>query len=113
MYTPWYTKIWCFEHKGDQMIREFPLFTGNFTASEADLNRLVNQTNLISNFVNALVGGVGTVTSVNASGGSTGLSFTGGPVTTMGTLTLSGTLDSSHGGTGVANTGTLTFSGSA
>lgn len=30
----------------------------------------------------------GTVTSVNASGGSTGLSFTGGPITSSGTLTL-------------------------
>lgn len=33
-------------------------------------------------------GGSGTVTSVNASGGTTGFSFTGGPVTTSGTLTL-------------------------
>ena len=42
----------------------------------------------------------GTVTSVNASGGSTGLVFTGGPITTSGTLTLSGTLDVDNGGTG-------------
>jgi len=42
----------------------------------------------------------GTVTSVDASGGSTGLLFTGGPITTSGTLTLSGTLDVDSGGTG-------------
>ncbi|UFK09613.1 hypothetical protein [Xanthomonas phage DES1] len=45
-------------------------------------------------------GGSGTVTSVNASGGSTGLTFSGGPITTAGTLTLSGTLAISNGGTG-------------
>lgn len=42
----------------------------------------------------------GTVTSVNASGGTTGLSFSGGPVTTSGTLTLAGTLAVANGGTG-------------
>lgn len=42
----------------------------------------------------------GTVTSVNASGGTTGLTFTGGPITTSGTLTLGGTLATANGGTG-------------
>ena len=42
----------------------------------------------------------GTVTSVDASGGSTGMVFTGGPITTSGTLTLSGTLNVVNGGTG-------------
>ena len=42
----------------------------------------------------------GTVTSVNASGGTTGMSFTGGPITGSGTLTLSGTLAVANGGTG-------------
>ena len=42
----------------------------------------------------------GTVTSVDASGGTTGLSLTGGPITTSGTLTLSGTLAVANGGTG-------------
>lgn len=45
-------------------------------------------------------GGTGTVTSVNASGGATGLAFGGGPITTAGTLTLSGTLAIGSGGTG-------------
>lgn len=44
--------------------------------------------------------GLGSVTSVEASGGSTGLTFTGGPITQSGTLTLGGTLGISAGGTG-------------
>ncbi len=48
-------------------------------------------------------GGTGTVTSVNASGGTTGLSFSGGPVTESGTLTLAGTLAVANGGTGATN----------
>lgn len=46
------------------------------------------------------VSGSGTVTSVAASGGTTGLSFSGSPITTSGTLTLSGTLAVANGGTG-------------
>lgn len=42
----------------------------------------------------------GTVTSVAGSGGTTGLTFTGSPVTSSGTLTLGGTLAVSAGGTG-------------
>lgn len=42
----------------------------------------------------------GTVTSVAASGGTTGLTFTGSPITTSGTLTLGGTLVVANGGTG-------------
>jgi hypothetical protein len=49
--------------------------------------------------------GAGTVTSVNASGGTTGLSFTGGPITSAGTLTLNGTLGPAHGGTGITSYG--------
>lgn len=45
-------------------------------------------------------GGTGTVTSVSVSGGSTGMSFSGNPVTTSGTITMSGTLDVDNGGTG-------------
>lgn len=50
--------------------------------------------------------GAGTVTSVNASGGTTGLSFTGGPITTSGTLTLGGTLAVANGGTGATDAAT-------
>lgn len=47
-------------------------------------------------------GGSGSVTSVNVSGGSTGLTTTGGPITTTGTITLGGTLNVANGGTGGA-----------
>jgi hypothetical protein len=46
------------------------------------------------------VAGVGTVTSVDGSGGTTGLTLTGGPITSSGTLTLGGTLAVANGGTG-------------
>ena len=45
-------------------------------------------------------GGIGSVTSVDVSGGTTGLTFTGGPVTTAGTITMSGVLGVANGGTG-------------
>ncbi len=44
-------------------------------------------------------GGSGTVTSVDVSGAATGLTTSGGPVTTSGTIALSGTLNVAHGGT--------------
>ena len=53
-------------------------------------------------------GGSGTVTSVQVSGGTTGLSYSGGPITTNGTITLSGTLIVANGGTGAT---TLTDGG--
>lgn len=53
-----------------------------------------------STFTWATISGTGTVTSVDASGGTTGMSFTGGPVTAAGTLTLTGTLGIANGGTG-------------
>lgn len=56
-----------------------------------------------SSLVWATVAGAGTVTSVNASGGTTGMSFTGGPVTSSGTLVLTGVLNVANGGTGAAS----------
>ena len=44
--------------------------------------------------------GAGSVTSVNGAGGTTGLTLTGGPITSSGTLTLGGTLAVANGGTG-------------
>ena len=46
---------------------------------------------------------VGTVTSVDVSGGTTGLTTSGGPITTSGTITLAGTLAVANGGTGVTS----------
>jgi len=47
-------------------------------------------------------GGTGTVTSVAVSGGTTGLTTSGGPITAAGTITLGGTLAVASGGTGTA-----------
>jgi hypothetical protein len=49
-------------------------------------------------------GGSGTVTSVDGSGGTTGLTLGGGPITGSGTLTLAGILGLANGGTGAALT---------
>ena len=48
----------------------------------------------------------GTVTSVGVSGGTTGLTTSGGPITGSGTITLAGTLAVANGGTGVTSPGT-------
>lgn len=61
----------------------------------------------------------GSVTSVNVAGGTTGLTTSGGPITTSGTITLGGTLAVAHGGTGATaapaartNLGATTVGGS-
>ena len=50
----------------------------------------------------------GTVSSVDVSGGTTGLTTSGGPITSSGTVTLAGTLAVANGGTG-ATTSTTAF----
>ena len=47
---------------------------------------------------------LGTVTSVAVSGGATGLTTSGGPITSAGTITLAGTLAVANGGTGATAT---------
>ena len=81
-------------------------------------NNGTDVTNAIDNLPSgATVGGVaigtGTVTSVDVSGGTTGLSTSGGPVTSSGTITLAGTLAVANGGTGITSfgTGIATFLG--
>jgi Repeat of unknown function (DUF5907) len=58
---------------------------------------------LVANTLSASAPGTGTVTSVNADGSTTGLTLTGGPITTSGTLTLGGTLALTNGGTGATS----------
>lgn len=59
----------------------------------------INATALYINGVGVGTGS-GSVTSVAVSGGTTGLTTSGGPVTTSGTITLAGTLAVANGGTG-------------
>jgi hypothetical protein len=54
---------------------------------------------------NGYTSNTGTVTSVAVSGGTTGLTTSGGPVTGSGTITLAGTLAVANGGTGAATSG--------
>jgi hypothetical protein len=54
----------------------------------------------VASYINA---GAGSVTSVGVSGGSTGFSFSNSPITSSGTMTMSGTLDVDNGGTGLAS----------
>jgi hypothetical protein len=50
--------------------------------------------------------GAGTVTSVDVSGGTTGLTTSGGPITSSGTITIAGTLAVANGGTGATDAST-------
>jgi hypothetical protein len=50
------------------------------------------------------------VTSVGVSGGTSGLTTSGGPVTASGTITIGGTLVEANGGTGDTGTAWTTFS---
>jgi hypothetical protein len=60
-----------------------------------------------SDFVKIATSTADGVTSVDVSGGTTGLTTSGGPVTSSGTITLAGTLAVANGGTGVtSSTGT-------
>ena len=55
----------------------------------------------------------GTVTSVQMAGGSTGLTYSGGPITGSGTITVAGTLAVANGGTGGTTAATARTSLSA
>lgn len=63
----------------------------------------INSTGRWVSYQPAAGAGSGTVTSVDGSGGSSGLTLTGGPITGTGTLTIGGTLDLDNGGTGATN----------
>ena len=52
-------------------------------------------------------GGSQRVTSVQVSGGETGLTTSGGPVTSTGTITFQGTLETGSGGTGLSGVGSV------
>lgn len=60
----------------------------------------------IAQQVDSIVPGEAGVSSVNVSGGTTGLTASGGPVTDTGTITLGGIVNTSHGGTGLDVIGT-------
>lgn len=71
-------------------------FTNLWENKFLDYNTLLNKPTI----------GTGTVTSIDISGGSTGLTTIGGPITTAGTITLAGTLSIANGGTGATSAAT-------
>jgi hypothetical protein len=80
------------------------LFIGNgtgFTKATLTAGSNVTITNAAGSItISSSSPGTGTVTSVDVSGGTTGLTSSGGPITTSGTITLAGTLAVANGGTG-------------
>jgi len=85
------------------------LVFGELALNYFDGNLFFKDASNIVRLLASTAAATGTVSSVQASGGTTGLTFSGGPVTTAGTLTLGGTLAVANGGTGVT---TSTGSGS-
>jgi hypothetical protein len=79
----------------------------SWAASSGGVTQLVAGTNITLSPVGGTgvvtinaTGTSGTVTSVDVAGGTTGLTFTGGPVTTTGIITAGGVLAIANGGTG-------------
>lgn len=83
-----------------------PSFSGN-AGKVAAVNSTATDIEYIA------ISGTGTVTSVDVSGGTTGLTASGGPITSSGTITLAGTLAVANGGTGITSfgSGVATFLG--
>ena len=82
--------------------------SGNLANGELALNitdkKLYAKDNLGNVFLLASQSGAtATVSSVAVSGGTTGLTTSGGPITTSGTITLAGTLAITNGGTGATS----------
>ena len=76
------------------------------TSPGASISALAVVQSDIQSLALAPPGNSGSVTSVDASGGTTGLTFSGGPITSSGTLTLGGTLAVANGGTNSTSTAT-------
>jgi hypothetical protein len=73
---------------------------GSLTKTTITAGSNISVTNGDGSITIAVAGAVGSVSSVDVSGGTTGLTTSGGPITTSGTITLAGTLAITNGGTG-------------
>lgn len=76
------------------------LVNGELALNVADMKLYAKNGSGVVTLLASSSGAIATVSSVNVSGGTTGLTFSGGPITTSGTITMAGTLDSDNGGTG-------------
>lgn len=87
------------------------LVSGELAINIADGKLYYEDSGGVVQLLASKAGASGSVTSVDVSGGTTGLTTSGGPVTTSGTITLAGTLITSNGGTGLSSytAGDLTY----
>lgn len=86
-------------------VSSFNTRTGAISLTSADVTTALTYTPYNSTNPAGYTTNTGTVTSVAFSGGTTGLTASGGPVTSSGTLTLDGTLAVANGGTGATTAG--------
>ena len=84
------------------------LVNGELALNTADMKLYAKNSSGVVTLLASNSGATGTVSSVGVSGGTTGLTTSGGPITTSGTITLGGTLAIANGGTGQA-TATAAF----
>ena len=73
--------------------------TGNVRLEIGSSGQLLTASNGVPVWVTSTTSGAGTVTYVDVSGGLTGLTYNGGPITSTGIITASGTLGLGYGGT--------------
>jgi hypothetical protein len=93
------------------MSREwYRFFLNLFTLTGGGNNQTsLDDLQLAPPFTPSTGGGSGTVTLVDVTGGTTGLTFSGGPVTTSGTMIMAGTLGIANGGTGATAAASAPF----
>lgn len=82
------------------------LLPGELGLNIADMKLYCENSSGVVTLLASAAGASGSVTSVDVSGGTTGLTTSGGPITTSGTITLAGTLAVANGGTGITSFGT-------
>lgn len=83
---------------GNQIVYQTGANTTSFVTAPSNASTYLSWNG--SNFVWTAVAGAGTVTSVDVNGGTTGITFSGGPITSAGNITMSGVLSANNGGTG-------------
>lgn len=79
------------------------LANGELALNIADMKLYAKNSSGVVTLLSSSSGATGTVSSVAVSGGTTGLTTSGGPITTSGTITLAGTLATANGGTNLTS----------
>ena len=79
------------------------LANGELALNTADMKLYSKNSSGVVTLLASNAGASGTVSSVAVSGGTTGLTTSGGPITTSGTITLAGTLATANGGTNLTS----------